>query len=62
MAFLYGRAGRLTTKNGGFRRGQAGPTGETATWQAELDHIAGVVIQVASKQCRAAPPPWVLRA
>ena len=32
MAFLYGCAGRLTTKNGGFRRGQ---------W---LDHNLGTVL------------------
>ena len=28
MAFLYGRAGRLTTKNGGFRPGQAASIGQ----------------------------------
>ena len=27
MAFLYGRAGRLTAKNGGFRRGQCAGAG-----------------------------------
>jgi hypothetical protein len=41
MGLLYGRAGRLTTQNGGFRRGQDFPQGDLANaldgrWRLQL--------------------------
>jgi hypothetical protein len=39
MGLLYGRAGRLTAKNGGFRRGQEGE--QAALWLAQHAHRSG---------------------
>ena len=40
MALLYGRAGRLTTKNGGFRPGQIENTGIAASLLAAPAAVA----------------------
>ena len=53
MGFLYGRAGRLTAKNGGFRPGQ---------WQQIKDGRTNAVEVEAPRECvewavRPAPPP-----
>jgi hypothetical protein len=57
MALLYGRAGRLTAQNGGFRRGQDGSHLSVGP-RMKMYHIAELEGPKDAEGCVGAPVSW----